>query len=66
MVETAINTGLRWGEIIALKPRHLEQTTGKLVDFDVRSTTCAHAHASWLEVLLGGGDLSMTQAVHQR
>jgi integrase len=23
MVETAISTGLRWGELIALKPRHL-------------------------------------------
>jgi integrase len=23
MIETAINTGLRWGELIALKPRHL-------------------------------------------
>ena len=30
MVETAINTGLRWGELIALKPRHLDLTTGKL------------------------------------
>ena len=26
MVETAINTGLRWGELIALKPRHLDLT----------------------------------------
>jgi integrase len=24
LVETAINTGLRWGELIALKPRHLD------------------------------------------
>ncbi|MGN6575039.1 MAG: tyrosine-type recombinase/integrase [Nocardioides sp.] len=24
MIETAINTGLRWGELIALKPRHLD------------------------------------------
>ena len=24
MVETAVNTGLRWGELIALKPRHLD------------------------------------------
>ncbi len=24
MVETAINTGLRWGELIALRPRHLD------------------------------------------
>jgi len=30
MVETAINTGLRWGELIALKPRHLNLETGKL------------------------------------
>jgi integrase len=34
MIETAINTGLRWGELIALKPRHLdldpEQGTGTL------------------------------------
>ncbi len=30
MVETSINTGLRWGELIALKPRHLDLTTGKL------------------------------------
>ena len=30
MVETAINTGLRWGELIALKPRDLDLTTGKL------------------------------------
>src|SRR3954447_25646563 len=30
MVETAINTGLRWGELIALKPRHLHLATGEL------------------------------------
>ncbi len=30
MVETEINTGLRWGELIALKPRHLDPTTGRL------------------------------------
>jgi len=30
MVETAIDTGLRWGELIALKPRHLDLTTGRL------------------------------------
>ena len=30
MVETAINTGVRWGELIALKPRHLDLTTGRL------------------------------------
>jgi integrase len=34
MIETAINTGLRWAELIALKPRHLhldlESGTGKL------------------------------------
>ena len=30
MVETAINTGLRWGELIALKPRHLDLDAGKL------------------------------------
>jgi len=30
MVETAINTGLRWGELIALKPRHLDLKTGRL------------------------------------
>ena len=30
MAETAINTGLRWGELIALKPRHLDLTTGRL------------------------------------
>ena len=30
MVETAINTGLRWGELIALKPRHLDLAAGKL------------------------------------
>ncbi len=30
MVETAINTGVRWGELIALKPRHLNLKTGKL------------------------------------
>jgi integrase len=30
MVETAINTGLRWGELIALKPRHLDLTVGRL------------------------------------
>ena len=23
-METAINTGLRWGELIAMKPRHLD------------------------------------------
>ena len=30
MVETAINIGLRWGELIALKPRHLDLATGRL------------------------------------
>jgi integrase len=30
MIETAINTGLRWGELIALKPRHLDLATGRL------------------------------------
>ena len=30
MVETAINTGLRWGELIALKPRHLDVENGRL------------------------------------
>lgn len=30
MVETAINTGMRWGELIALKPRHLDLATGRL------------------------------------
>ncbi len=30
MVKTAINTGLRCGELIALKPRHLDLATGKL------------------------------------
>ena len=30
MVETAINTGPRWGELIALKPRHLDLDTRRL------------------------------------
>jgi len=30
MVETAINTGLRWGELIALKPRHVDLAAGTL------------------------------------
>jgi integrase len=30
MVETAINTGLRWGELIALTPRHIDLAAGKL------------------------------------
>ncbi len=30
MIETAIGTGLRWGELIALKPRHLDLATGRL------------------------------------
>ena len=30
MVETAINTGLRWGELIALKPRHVDLIKRKL------------------------------------
>ncbi len=30
MIETAIDTGLRWGELIALKPRHLNLHTGHL------------------------------------
>jgi integrase len=30
MVETSIDTGLRWGELIALKPRHLNLGTGRL------------------------------------
>jgi integrase len=30
MVETAINTGLRWGELIALKPRHLDLNNHQL------------------------------------
>jgi integrase len=30
LVQTAIDTGLRWGELIALKPRHLDLDTGRL------------------------------------
>ena len=30
MVETAISTGVRWGELIALKPRHLDLAAGRL------------------------------------
>jgi integrase len=30
MIKTAINTGLRWRELIALKPRHLDLKTGEL------------------------------------
>ena len=30
MVKTAINTGLRWGELIALKPRRLDLATRQL------------------------------------
>ena len=30
MVEAAINTGQRWGELIALKPRHLDLATRRL------------------------------------
>jgi integrase len=30
MVQTAIDTGLRWGELIALKPRHLDLSAGRL------------------------------------
>ena len=30
MIETAIDTGLRWGELVALKPRHLDLSAGKL------------------------------------
>ena len=28
MIETAIDTGLRWGELVALRPRHLDLETG--------------------------------------
>jgi len=30
MIETAIETGLRWGELIALRPRHLDLQAGRL------------------------------------
>ena len=30
MVQVAIETGLRWGELIALRPRHLDRETGRL------------------------------------
>ena len=30
MIETAIDTGLRWGELIALKPHHLDLKNGRL------------------------------------
>jgi integrase len=30
MVETAIETGMRWGELMALRPRHLDWTHGTL------------------------------------
>ena len=30
MVETANHTGLRWGEAIALRPRHLDLIKGEL------------------------------------
>jgi len=29
MIETAIDTCLRWGELVALKPRHLNLTSHK-------------------------------------
>jgi integrase len=30
MIQTAIETGLRWGELIALRPRHLNLDAGRL------------------------------------
>src|SRR5680860_547474 len=30
MIQVAIETGLRWGELIALRPRHLDLTAGRL------------------------------------
>jgi integrase len=48
MVETAINTGLRWGELIALRPRHLDLATGELtveetiVEVSIRTSPTGH------------------------
>ena len=48
MVETSINTGLRWGELIALKPRHLDLKAGKLtveetiVEVSIKNSPTGH------------------------
>ena len=48
MVETAINTGLRWGELIALKPHHLHLATGELtveetiVEVSIKNSPTGH------------------------
>ncbi len=48
MVETAINTGLRWGELIALRPRHLDLATGELaveetiVEVSIKNSPTGH------------------------
>ena len=48
MIETAINTGLRWGELIALKPRHLDLSAGKLtveetiVEVSIKNSPTGH------------------------
>jgi integrase len=40
LLQTAINTGLRWGELIALRPCHVDLTTG-------RSTGLPQGDTSW-------------------
>ena len=48
MVETAINTGPRWGELIALKPRHLDLDTRRLtveetiVEVSIKNSPTGH------------------------
>jgi integrase len=48
MVETAINTGLRWGELIALKPHHLDLAAGNLtveetiVEVSIKNSPTGH------------------------
>jgi integrase len=48
MIETAINTGLRWGELIALKPRHLDLIKHKLtveetvVEVSIKNSPTGH------------------------
>ena len=48
MIETAINTGLRWGELIALKPRHLDLSQATLsveetiVEVSIKNSPTGH------------------------
>jgi integrase len=57
LVETAINTGLRWGELIALKPRHLDLIKRTLsveetvVEVSIKNSPTGSLLGAWVRMI---------------